>query len=119
MSDADLNALPLLDDEVITELRDIMEEDFAELLGVFLSDLPVQIARLQDAAVQGNADELYQIAHKLKSSCGSIGATRLTELVRRLEQIGRLKTLDVTTTLLRQVEMVTSETIAALQAHLG
>ncbi|KAB2935776.1 MAG: Hpt domain-containing protein [Candidatus Contendobacter sp.] len=118
MSDADPDSLPLLDDEAITELRDIMEDEFAELLNAFLNDLPAQIARLQTVATQGDADELYQIAHKLKSSCGSIGAPRLTELIRRLEQAGRQKVLDGATPLLRQVETVAGETIAGLRARL-
>ena len=119
MSDADLNLLPLLDDDAIAELRDIMEDGFAELLDVFINDLPVQIERLRGAIAQGNADDLYQVAHKLKSSCGSIGAPRLAELVRRLEQAGRRKTLDGAVKLLRQVEMVAEETVIGLQAQLN
>ena len=72
MSDADLNALPLLDAEVITELRDIMEDEFAELLNAFLDDLPVQFERMRTAVAQNGADDLYQVAHRLKSSCGSM-----------------------------------------------
>jgi len=118
MSDADLNLLPLIDDEVIVELRDVMEDGFAELINIFLQDLPVQIEQLQGAIAQGNADDLYRVAHKLKSGCGSIGAPRLTELVRRLEQAGRQKTLEGAVELLRQAETVAGETVAGLQAQL-
>ncbi len=118
MSDADLNQLLLLDDEVLTELRDIMEETFADLLHTFLNDLSVQIDHMQAAIAGDNADELYHIAHKLKSSCGSIGAPRLAELIRRLEQAGRQKTLDGSAELLRRVQAVAAETIAGLQVHL-
>jgi hypothetical protein len=41
MSDADLKQLPLLDEEIIVELREVMEEEFADLLLKFLNDLPV------------------------------------------------------------------------------
>lgn len=119
MSDADLNLLPLVNDGVITELRDIMEEEFADLLHAFLNDLPVQIALMQTAVAQNNADELYQLAHKLKSSCGSLGAPRLAELIQRLEQAGRLKTLHDATELLRQTHIVAGETVTGLQARIA
>ena len=118
MSDADLNLPPLIDDEVITELRNIMEEEFADLLHAFLNDLSIQIALMQTAVAQNNADELYQLAHKLKSSCGSLGALRLAELIQRLEQAGRLNTLHDATELLRQTRIVADETVAGLQARM-
>lgn len=119
MSDADFNLLPLFNDEVIPELRDIMGEEFAELLRVFLNDLPVQFERMRTAVAQSDADDLYQVAHRLKSSCGSIGAPRLAELVRRLEQAGRQHSLNSAVELLRQVETVAGETAAGLQDYLS
>ena len=118
MSATDPNSLPLLDDEVITELRDVMEDEFATLLNIFLKDLPVQIERLRGALAESNADDLYQVAHKFKSSCGSIGALRLAEMVRRLEQAGRQNALDGAVELLRQLETVARETVVGLQALL-
>ena len=100
-------------------LRDIMEEEFADLLHAFLNDLPVQIALMQTAVAQNNADELYQLAHKLKSSCGSLGAPRLAELIHRLEQAGRLKTLHDATELLRQTHIVAGETVIGLHARIA
>ena len=118
MSATDLNSLPLLDSEVIAELRDIMEDEFAELLNIFLNDLPVQLARMRAAVAQNNADELYQFAHRFKSSCGSLGALRLAELIQRLEQAGRQKNLNGAVELLQQTEAVAGETVAGLQPYL-
>jgi HPt (histidine-containing phosphotransfer) domain-containing protein len=118
MSEVDLNQLPLLDDEIIVELREVMEDEFADLLLNFLNDLPVQLDRLQTAIDRGNLDELYQTAHKFKSSCGSIGAPRLAELMLRLEQAGRWKKPDDTLAWLRQARAVAAETVAGLQAQL-
>ena len=118
MSDADLHQLPLLEEEIIVELREVMEDEFADLLQNFLNDLPLQIDSLQAVVAQGDADQLYQIAHKLKSSCGSIGALRLAELVRRLEQAGRSKMLADAEGWLQQTRAVATETVAGLQAQL-
>ncbi len=118
MSDADLKQLPLLDEEIIVELREVMEEEFADLLQNFLNDLPLQLDLLQAVIAKGDADQLYQIAHKLKSSCGSMGALRLAELVRRLEQAGRSKMLADAREWLQQTQAIATETVAGLRAQL-
>lgn len=119
MSEVDLDQLPLLDDEIIVELREVMEDEFADLLLNFLNDLPVQLDGLQTAIDRGDLDRLYRTAHKFKSSCGSIGALRLAELMRRLEQAGRQKKPDDTQEWLQRARAVAAETVAGLRAHLS
>ncbi len=99
MPHSDLDLLLLIDDDVIAELRDILQEEFGDLVRDFVDDVPIQLELMQTALDQGNADGLYRLAHKLKSSCGSLGAPRLAELVRQLEQAGRQATLDGAATL--------------------
>ena len=118
MNDADLDALPLLDAEIIAELREIMEEGFSDLITMFLSDLPLQLDRLHIAIAQDNAEDIYQIAYRLKSSCGSLGALRLAEPIRRLEQAGRQQTLGGAADLLQSIQTIAGETSASLQALL-
>ncbi|MBK7541539.1 MAG: Hpt domain-containing protein [Candidatus Competibacteraceae bacterium] len=118
MSDLDLNELPLLDDEIILELREVMEDEFADLLHNFLEDLPLQLDRLQDAIARGDAGQLYQTGHKFKSSCGSLGALRLAEWVQRLEQAGRSNALEEARRCWQAARAVAAETAAALQSQL-
>jgi HPt (histidine-containing phosphotransfer) domain-containing protein len=119
MSDAQLDPLPLLDTEIIAELREVMEEEFADLIGTFLNDLPAQMDSLQVAIAQNAAPDLYRIAHKLKSSCGSLGAVQLAELVRQLEQAGRQNTLDGTAALLAETRNIAQTTTVRLTAEMG
>ncbi len=118
VSDADPDQLPLLDEEIIAELREVMEDEFADLLQDFLSDLPLQLNRLQTAIAQGDGDGLYHTAHKFKSSCGCLGAARLMELIQRLELAGRRNTLDDAAELLRHARTVAAATVAGLHARL-
>lgn len=118
MSHADLDALPLLDSEIIAELREIMEGEFSELIQMFLNDLPLQIDHLHNAAAQNNDEKIYQIAHKLKSSCGNLGALRLAEAMARLEQMGRQKALNDAADLLQRVQSITEKTRISFQALL-
>ncbi|MCC6136174.1 MAG: Hpt domain-containing protein [Gammaproteobacteria bacterium] len=119
MRDIQLDPLLLLDDEIIAELREVMEEEFADLISAFLNDLPVQLDSLQVAITAGVAADVYQIAHKLKSSCGSIGAAQLAERVRQLEQAGRQNALDGTAALLAETRSVTQATTVRLTAEVG
>ena len=114
MSDAELDQWLLIDDEIIAELREVMEEEFADLIGSFLHDLPVQLELIQAAVARLDTAELYRIAHKFKSSCASLGALRLAELVRRLEQAGRQGGLDGTDQMLAETRRVAQETTAQM-----
>lgn len=115
MHHTDPDPLLLIDAAVIAELRDIMQEDFVDLLQDFIDDVPIQIDLLHSAIAAGNADHLYRVAHKFKSSCGSLGAPRLAELSRQLEQAGRLATLEGGGELLTRTQAVATETVAGLQ----
>lgn len=118
MNATDLDPPLLLDDGIIAELREVMEEEFANLIGNFLNDLPVQLDSLHAAIIQKSADEVYQLAHKLKSSCGTLGALRLAEWVRQLELAGRQNALDNAPHLLEEAYAVAEETMAGLRAQL-
>lgn len=56
----------------------------AEVLGLFLAQLP---ATLQLLAEAGTADEWRHAAHALKGSCAAVGARRLHELALDLEKV--------------------------------
>ena len=118
MSDVSLDHWLLADDEIIAELREVMEEEFADLIGSFLNDLPVQLDLIQEAIARSDAADLYRITHKVKSSCGSLGAMRLAELFRRLEQAGRRNALDGAAELLTETRQVAQETVTQLAAML-
>ena len=119
MNNADVDGLPLLDAEIIAELREVMEEEFSNLIWLFLDDLPLQLDRLQIAVTAQDTVSIYQTAHKLKSSCGNLGLVRLTELCRRLEQAGRLHTLDGAAELLQHTPAAADEAAVCLRAVVG
>lgn len=118
MSDISLDQWLLIDDEIIAELREVMEEEFADLISSFLNDLPVQLDLIQEAIARSDAVALYRIAHKFKSSCGSLGAMRLAELFRRLEQAGRQNALEGIAELLAETRGIAQETVTQLVAML-
>jgi HPt (histidine-containing phosphotransfer) domain-containing protein len=83
----------VLDQAVIDTLRQLTppgEPDvLAEVLSLFLEEAPPRIARLRNAWASGNIEEVHRAAHSLKGSAGNIGARRMYEVCRRLDEQGR------------------------------
>lgn len=88
-----MTELPVLDHAVIESLRQLTppgEPDvLAEVLRMFLHEVPPRIDRLRIAWVAGNIEEMYRAAHSLKGSAGNIGAQRLFGVCKRLDELGR------------------------------
>jgi HPt (histidine-containing phosphotransfer) domain-containing protein len=60
-----------------------------ELVGAYLEDAPVQVAAIRAAVDSGDATALVRPAHTLKGSSQNLGASRVAELSRALEERGR------------------------------
>ncbi len=119
MSNTDLSGIPILDDRIIAELRTLMAEDFADLLETFLSDMSMQLARMDAAINNSDVVALFRGAHALKSTGASLGALRLSELNRRLEELGydETKREDVIG-LWKQIQTTAEQTRVVLQTML-
>ncbi len=83
-----------LDRDVVRDLLDVMGNEFADLVRVYLEDTPKTLLRLHEAAMSGNTPELVGPAHSLKSTSANLGALRLSDLARQIEHGARSKTLD-------------------------
>lgn len=83
----------ILDQAVISGLRKLTppgEPDvLAEVLKLFLEEVPPRITRLRNAWQAGNIQEVHRAAHSLKGSAGNIGARRLFEVCRQLDDISK------------------------------
>ena len=84
---------PVLDRTVIDALRALTppgEPDvLAEVLNLFLDEMPPRMRRLRNAWAAGDIQEARRTAHSLKGSAGNIGARRLFEVCSQLEEQAR------------------------------
>jgi signal transduction histidine kinase/CheY-like chemotaxis protein/HPt (histidine-containing phosphotransfer) domain-containing protein len=78
-----------LDTGIIGDLIDVMGDEFTDLVRVYLEDTPKAVARLEEAAALGQRDGIIAPSHSLKSTSANLGATRLSELAKRLEHGAR------------------------------
>jgi len=94
---------PVLDPAVISGLRMLTppgEPDvLAEVLQLFLNEVPPRIDRLRNAWTSGNIEEMHRAAHSLKGSAGNIGAKRLYDVCSRLDALGKAGDLATVATL--------------------
>ncbi len=81
--------LPVLDEEVLNELRDNIGDNLSGLFEVFLEDIPTYIRAVEKSIDDDDPGALVEAAHAIKGSSGNIGAKRLAEIARQLEQQGR------------------------------
>jgi HPt (histidine-containing phosphotransfer) domain-containing protein len=72
-----------LDWDVLSTLKEIMEEEYPELLDTFLNDSEARLQVLHEAR---DAEQLSATAHSFKGSSSNMGAIRLAELCGELEQ---------------------------------
>ncbi|MBW4556953.1 MAG: response regulator [Trichormus sp. ATA11-4-KO1] len=82
----------VIDAKILQSLRDMLAGDqsaFGELLNCYLAETPKLIQDIGASVTTQDAQALWQTAHKLKSSSGSVGATILAQLCKQLEVKGR------------------------------
>lgn len=80
----------VLDAAVIAGLRQLTppgEPDvLAEVLTMFLAEVPRRLERLRNARAAGDIEEVHRSAHSLKGSAGNIGAHALFEICKLLDE---------------------------------
>ena len=78
--------LPVWDDDAAANALNGNRAHVDTLRGMFLAELPKARARLLEAARDGHLDRVRDDLHKLRASCGFVGAARLGTVVHALEE---------------------------------
>jgi signal transduction histidine kinase/CheY-like chemotaxis protein/HPt (histidine-containing phosphotransfer) domain-containing protein len=85
---------PVLDHNMLDELREIAGDETARIIGLFLEDAPRLIARLESASTVPDLEAMRDAAHTLKSSSANVGAMALSTAAKRVELGARALKLD-------------------------
>lgn len=85
---------PVIDQDVVEELRSMLGGEVDRLIDIFLEDTPRLVAALENAAVGPDYNALRDAAHSLKSSSANLGAMSLSAAAKRVELGAREKSLD-------------------------
>ena len=93
-----------VDMQALAELREIMGDDFNQLISVFITDSEKRLSDLHAAINTHNAAQVRAVAHSFKGSALNLSASGLTQLCRMLETMGREEKLEGAAEVLVRIE---------------
>ena len=115
--DASVNRV--LDSGAIKRLEQLAGGDnrfMIDFIDTFLEAAPKMVGDLKQSLDDGDANNLRLVAHTLKSNSAALGASRLSELCKELEELGKNDTLDAAPAKVDLVELEFVPIITALES---
>ncbi len=109
----------MIQEEIITELKEILAEEFPLLVSTYLEDANARITRLQSAISASDAANIRVEAHSLKGASSNLGVSGLAELCSRLEDCGANEELDGVDSLFSQIQTEFTAAEGCLKQHLN
>lgn len=107
-----------VDNKAFNEMKAMMGDAFKDIVELCLQTMPEQLEAIESAIEKQDADALFNVCHKLKSSCGSIGAYGLAEKAQIVEQIGRNGSSFVPDAAINELRTAIQQVIVVLDAEL-
>lgn len=82
------------DDEIINteqfeDMRDLLEDDFVDLIQVYFNDGHHRITKLKQAQQEEDNANGFELAHALKGASVNLGATQVSHLSSQLQELCR------------------------------
>lgn len=81
-------SVQLLEVNILHELKQDIGDAFTKMVELFLEDTPAQLRTMEQAIVAHDAANVAELAHCIKGAAKSLGANRLVEMTRQLEESG-------------------------------
>lgn len=110
---------PAMDAKAFAEMKELMGDKFKDIISLCLQSLPEQLTNIETAIKNKNADALFGTSHKMKSSCGSIGAFGLAEKAEAIEVISRNGSTDIPEQTLSDLHEAAETVLSILNAELS
>lgn len=110
-----------LDPQVLDELRTEMgDADYMrDLIDTYLDETPALVAKIRDAAARHDAGSLAKVAHTLKSTSATFGATDLARLLADIETLCRANQEREAVERVPEVDVMYEQVRRALQQERG
>ena len=108
-----------MDAAAFSEMKELMGESLNDIIALCLQSLPEQLNAIEDAIDNDNAESLFNVSHKMKSSCGSIGAFGLAQKAETIEIIGRDGSTQVSDQAIGELRDATMQVISFLNTEIN
>lgn len=86
MSNHDMEILNM---SIVEEARELMSDRFPMMVQYFLEDTEMYVEEIEKAVRENNAEIAISPAHTIKSSAKQLGAERISEVARHIEELSR------------------------------
>lgn len=110
----------VIDPTALEQIRALQSPDNPNLLGriitMFVENSTTLTTRIRAALEVADSIGLREAAHALKSSSGHVGATRLAEIARQIEALGKEDSLDSARLFVEPMEQEHRRVLIALQS---
>lgn len=77
-----------LDLDALSELKEVMGEEFSLLITTFIDDSVTRLDTIKAAVQSADPESIRRTAHSFKGSASNMGAVQLTDHCRHLEELG-------------------------------
>ncbi len=81
--------MPHLIQDQIAELKELMEDDFQDLVHTYIEDCEEKLVLLLSAIDNSSCTEVAEVSHSLKGSSANVCAQDLSNVFKKLENKGR------------------------------
>ena len=93
-----------MDLKKLSEKVGLEEDEYIELLELFIEISTVDIIKLENAVGTENAEEAEKVAHSLKGASASLGLTEIAEIARLIENRASKKSIYESITLVASIK---------------
>lgn len=98
-------------------LKDLMEEEFVDLLNLYIKDAPILFAQIRDSCSKADLEVLLRAAHTLRGSSLNLGAEKLAEVAMNIETAAAKGSLSDAEKLIPGLKSTMIETIKVLKDY--
>ncbi|WP_211471572.1 EAL domain-containing protein [Collimonas humicola] len=106
-----------LDRSVFDKLREILGPSLQHAITPYLEDTPLNLDQLEKAIEQKDAEAVRSLAHTIKGSSGNLGATNMTMLAKKVEELEQAGHIDEIHPLLSQLRSAFDDVAALLYSE--
>ncbi|AMN50906.1 histidine kinase [Psychrobacter sp. P2G3] len=95
----------IINHEQFEDMRDLFEEDFAELIQTYITDSQQRIVTLRATQAADDNANGFEAAHALKGASANIGATQLVALSDQLQEYCRERKINQQAALIENISL--------------
>ena len=109
----------IVNTEQFEDMRDLLEEDFADLIEVYFTDAQQRIIKLRQAQQEADNGNGYELAHALKGASANLGTTQLMNLSSQLQELCREQRINESAQLVETIAIALDNAKQDINQRLG